>query len=448
MKIQDKLPMIAICIGFFLVMMDVTIVNVALPQLTQNLHSSVSQLQWVVDGYTLTFACFLLSAGYLADLFGAKKIYIWGIAGFILTSLGCGVSPNVETLIVFRLLQGFSASLLIPTSLALIHNSYSEDKARATAIATWACAGGIAASCGPVLGGILVNYYSWRSVFLVNLPIGVIAIYLTYKYTLDTIQKIQQFHFDILGQILIIVSIAALAFGLIEAPNIGWTSIWIICAFMLFSLTFVLFLIIETRHPHPMMDISLFKNANFSASATLGFLLSFGFYGFLFVMPLYLHTIKHFTTLEIGFALFPLMILMILGNIISGRMCGSRGAKFPILCGFILSLLGFITLFIMVHNNLPYSIMIFPLLLIGLAVALTMPALTVVIIGSTPKDKVGFASATFNTSRQLGSLLGVAIIGTVINMVPDLNLGMNIALMVIVVNCSASVAVTVFFIKK
>jgi len=142
------------------------------------------------------------------------------------------------------------------------------------------------------------------------------------------------------------------------------------------------------------------------------------------------------------------MILMILGNIISGKLCGSKGAKLPILCGFILSTIGFLTLFILVHNKLPYSIMVFPLLLIGLAVALAMPALTVVIIGEAPKDKAGFASATFNTSRQLGSLLGVAIIGTVINMAADLDLGMNRTLIIITVNCIASIIVTVFFIKK
>jgi len=448
MNLQNKLPLIAVSIGFFIVIMDVTIVNVALPQLAHNLNSSISQLQWVVDGYTLTFVCFLLTAGYMADLFGSKKIYLWGIAGFILTYLGCGIAINVAMLIVFRLLQGITAALLIPSSLALINHSYTTEEDKASAIAIWASSGAIAAACGPVLGGILVNYYSWRSVFLVNIPIGIIAIYLSCKYILDTVHKLQKINFDIPGQLLIIISLAALCFGLIEAPNLGWGSTTIITAFILFIITLLLFLIVETRHICPVVDISLFKNAHFSASAVLGILLNFSFYGFMFIMPLYLHTIKHFTTLQIGFALCPLMLLMLLANIISGKMCNRLGAKTPIVWGFILAAVGFFMLSILISYNLSYSTMIFPLLILGFSAALAMPALTVVIIGAAPKSKVGFASATFNASRQLGSLLGVAIFGTIINMVPDLNLGMTIALTIITINCIASISLAMFFIKK
>ncbi|MCE3268254.1 MAG: transporter [Burkholderiales bacterium] len=447
MKPQSKLPMIAISIGFFLVIMDVTMVIVALPQLPQSLHSSVSQLQWVVDGYTLTFACFLLTAGYLGDLFGAKKMYLYGLAGFIITSLGCGLAPNAATLISFRLLQGFFASLLIPTSLTLINNVYKEDKARASAIAFWASSGAIAAACGPVLGGILVNYYSWRSVFLVNLPVGIIAIYLSSRYTMDIVHKIQKVNFDIFGQLLIIISIAALSYSLIEAPNLGWTSSYIIWSFTLFILTFIIFLFVEARQAYPMVDISLFKNPHFSASAVLGIFLSFGFYGFLFIMPLYLHTIKHFTPLQIGFALFPFTVLMLLGNILSGKMYGKYGARFPILWGFAMSILGFLLLFVLVHNDLPYTIMIFPLLVMGMACALIMPALTAVILNAAPKSKAGFASAMFNTSRQLGSLLGVAVLGTIINMAPNLILGMDISLLIAAAGYVVSVLLTLIFIK-
>jgi DHA2 family methylenomycin A resistance protein-like MFS transporter len=449
MNNQSKLPLIAVSIGFFLVIMDVTIVNVALPQLAHNLNSNLSQLQWVVDGYTLTFACFLLTAGYMADLFGAKKIYLLGVAGFIITSFGCGLAINAMLLIIFRLLQGLTAALLIPASLSLINHSYPTEEDRASAIAIWASAGAIAAACGPVLGGILVNYYSWRSVFLVNIPIGIIGVYLSHKYTQDTVlHKEQKVRFDIPGQLLIMISIAALSFGLIEAPNLGWGSIVTISTFIIFFITLILFIIVEAKHTHPVVDISLFKNIHFSISAILGILLNFAFYGFMFIMPLYLHTVKHFTSLQIGFALCPLMLLMLLANLVSGKMCNRLGTKPPVVYGFLIASGGFLSLSILIFNNLSYTIMVLPLLALGFSAALAMPALTVTIIGATPKNKIGFASAIFNASRQLGSLLGVAIFGTIVNMVPNLILGMDLTLIIATISCIFSAGLAILFIKN
>lgn len=199
--LNKNLPLIALCLGFFMVIMDVTIVNVALPAISKDLRGNISWLQWVVDGYTLTFACLLLSSGSFADRFGAKSAYLAGLVLFTLTSLGCGLSPNFLCLVSMRLLQGVGAALLVPTSLALVNSSYENKQDRAFAMGIWSAIGGIAGAAGPMLGGFLVYYFGWRSVFFVNIPIGLLVFFLTKKYVCDPKPK-NEGHFDIPGQLL------------------------------------------------------------------------------------------------------------------------------------------------------------------------------------------------------------------------------------------------------
>src|SRR3990167_8955345 len=220
---SKHLPLIALCLGFFMVIMDVTIVNIALPSMSKNLHGNISWLQWVVDGYTLTFACLLLSAGNLADRVGAKSTYLLGLILFTIASLACGLLSNFLMLIAMRLLQGIGAALLVPTSLALINASYENKKERAYAMGIWSAIGGIAGAAGPVLGGFLVFYFGWRSVFFVNAPIGLIVFFMTKKFVVNPSPS-GKGHFDVLGQLLGVISIAALAFSLIEAGRMGFSS--------------------------------------------------------------------------------------------------------------------------------------------------------------------------------------------------------------------------------
>ena len=219
-KQNSLIPLIALCVGFFMVILDVTIINVALPSMAKNLDGGISWLQWVVDGYTLTFACLLLSAGSLGDRWGAKSSYLFGLMIFILMSAACGMANNFLWLTLFRLLQGVSAALLVPTSIALINAAYKDKTARARAIGVWASIGGIAAASGPVLGALLTAGFGWRSVFFVNVPVGILGLLLTVYYVKDTIRGHQE-KFDFLGQIIGILSIASLAFSLIEAGRVG-----------------------------------------------------------------------------------------------------------------------------------------------------------------------------------------------------------------------------------
>lgn len=422
------MSLLALCLGFFMVIIDATIVNVSLPVMQTSLGGSVSWLQWVVDGYTLTFACLLLSAGNLADRIGAKKGFQSGLLLFVLTSIGCALANAFWSLTAFRLLQGMAAAFLVPTSLALINSSYPDIKSRAKAIGVWAGIGGIAAASGPILGGILTAGFGWRAVFWVNVPVGLLAIFLSVKYiTNPDRNQNSQTKFDFVGQITAIISIAALAFSLIETGNLGWLSPTVLIGFFVFLLMFIAFLWIEYHSSFPMFPLSLFQSRKFSIAILIGMIINFGLYGELFVLPLYFHHVKGFSILQIGFAILPLTGLVALASYLSGKIISVSGSKLPMIIGLLIGALGFSTLLV-IGNNTPYSWLILPLAAIGFGTAFTMPAATITAIHAASEDRAGIASGTFNASRQLGSLLGVALFGTIVATSTHFITGMHVTL--------------------
>lgn len=424
--LQKSLPLIALCLGFFMVIMDVTIVNVALPDMSKNLQGNISWLQWVVDGYTLTFACLLLSSGSFADRVGAKSTYLAGLVLFTLTSFGCGVSPNFLILIVMRLLQGMGAALLVPTSLSLVNASYEHKKDRAFALGMWSAIGGIAASAGPMLGGFLVSYFGWRSVFFVNIPIGLLVFFLTQK-TVSNPKPDQTGHFDIAGQLLGIISIAALSFALIESGRFGFSSFIVITAFMIFAVTFIAFLYVEHNSTSPMIPLHFFKSSAFSTSIMIGWILSFGGYGLLFVLTLYFQHIRNYSPLVTGFAFFPFLGTNFIGSYLGGKLASISGSRLPMMIGLFVGAIGYFSL-LFFHTETPYFMMILPLIAMGFGVAFVIPGATVTAIHSAPEGRAGIASGALNASRQLGSLMGVAIFGTIITLSKQFIVGMHIAL--------------------
>lgn len=424
------MPLIALCLGFFMVIIDVTIVNIALPNMAKNLGGGVSWLQWVVDGYTLTFACLLLSAGSIADRVGAKSSYLTGLLLFIVTSLACGLATNFLWLTIFRLLQGIAASLLVPTSLALINMSYPDKMTRARAIGVWASVGGIAAASGPVLGAILTAWLGWRGVFFVNIPLGIIGLFLTAKYVMNTTGTHNKGHFDFLGQIAAIISIASLAFSLIEAGRLGWLSEMVISGFCIFLVTFVAFIIIEHRSTSPMFPLNFFKSRTFSVSMAVGMILNIGFYGQLFILPLYFQQVREYSVLITGLAILPQTGLSALASYFGGRVASVSGPKLPMVIGLALGAVGFFGMLIAGEHTPPYLALMLPLALIGFGVTFTMPASTIAIINSVPSERAGIASGAFNTSRQVGSLIGVAVFGTILNTSTNFITGMHIGLVI------------------
>lgn len=427
---RKQIPLFALCLGFFMVIIDVTIVNVALPSMEKDLNVGISALQWIVAGYTLTFACLLLSAGNLGDQFGAKTAFIIGLILFALTSLGCGIVSHLGALTALRLLQGVSAAFIVPTSLALINASYQNKKDRAKAIGVWATLGSIAAATGPLLGAVLTTWFGWRAVFLVNVPIGIVAVLLTIKYVRNPNTSQKQINFDIWGQLAAVISIAVLAFSLIEAGNQGWLSQTVMIGLCIFALIFTVFLVVEYRTVAPMLPLTFFKSTTFSAAIAVGMLLNIGGYGILFILPLYFQQMRGYSVLMTGLAIVPMFAFMSFSSYFAGRWISIAGSKMPIVMGLMIAAIGSFILMITKEHAPSYWALVLPLIAVGVGTAFTMPAATIAAMHSVPEDRAGIASGAFSASRQIGSLLGVATFGSIINASDHFISGMHICLII------------------
>jgi DHA2 family methylenomycin A resistance protein-like MFS transporter len=419
--------LVALCLGFFMVIMDATIVNVALPSISHSLHANVSWLQWIVAGYTLSFACFLITAGHLGDQFGEKKIFLSGVLCFVLFSLLCGLAGSPLSLTIFRVLQGLSAAFIVPASLALLHALYEDPAARARAMGIWGAVGGVAAAMGPILGAALTTCFSWRAVFVVNVPIGLVCCFMTLSAIKKTVLK-DSVPFDWCGQLFIVLFIAALAFGLIESGKFGWSSYYVWISLAVAALSLVLFIIAEALSKHPMIPLSIFNNRSYSVGNIVGLAMNIAFYGELFILPLYFQHMRDYTVMQTGLALIPLVAMVAISSYYSGKVASTRGVKLPMLVGLFAGAIGFVCLWFVVSHQLSYVAFIMPFLLIGFGIAFTMPASTLCVMQSIASDKKGIAAGTYNTGRQVGSLLGVALFGTLIASRIHFILGVSLSL--------------------
>jgi len=413
-KRKQQIALFILCLGFFMVILDATIVNVALPSIAHGLNTNISGLQWIVAGYTLSFASLLLLAGSITDRIGGKQSLLLGLIGFLITSLACGFAPNTQTLITFRILQGAAATFLIPASLSIINIIFAEKKERARAIGVWGGIGGIAAASGPIIGSFLIAMFSWRAIFLVNVPIAFFASLLLYYVIAPTKPALRKTNLDWIGLLFSIIFTFSLALSLIEAGRYGWESTFVISAFVVALISLSIFIYVEKRVKFPTIPLEFFKSKTFSISVITGFIINFGLYGELFLLPLYFSKIKHYTVIQIGFAILPLLIFISIASYLSGKVAGRFGPKRPTLIGLIIGALGFLGLWLTTNTSLGYYWLILPLVGMGFGVAFTMPAATFIAIHSVPEKNTGIASGTFTTARQMGSLIGVAVFGSIV----------------------------------
>ncbi len=421
--------LVAVCIGYFMAVLDSTVVNVALPDMARGLGTGIAGMQWVVDGYALLFASLLLTAGALGDRLGNRGTFVAGLALFTLASLLCGIAPNLGTLIAFRALQGVGAAVQVPASLALLRHAYHDPAERAQAIGIWAAATGLAVAAGPVVGGILTHAWTWRSVFLVNLPVGVLGILLTLRHV-PPVPPHHDGELDIKAQVLGIVALGALTFGLIQGGVWGWSSAPVILALLLAIASGVLFYRGERSAEHPMLPPALFRDPTFSAANAVGAILSFGFYGELFLMSLFFQQVQHRSPLATGLALLPQTAVISLMNFVSGQITARRGARLPMVVGLGIGGSGLVGLaFLDAHA--PLLSAVGPMLAMGVGASLAMPAMTHAAIDHTPKERAGIGSAVLNASRQVGGVIGIALLGSLIggrgHFMPGLHWGMLIA---------------------
>lgn len=411
-----------------MVLLDMTVVSVALPAIRADLGGGISGLQWVVNAYTIVFAGLLLSMGAFADKLGAKRVYSGGLALFLAASALSAVVSTLDALIGLRAILGIGAAALTPASLTLIAHAFPVPAERARALGIWAAVTGGAMAAGPVVGGLLADSFGWRSIFLLNVPLAAISLIMTFLFVRETDIKPQR-SFDFWGQITAIVAIAALSFGLMKGETNGWDSSVIIAAFSLALLGALLFVIVEAKGKSPLLPLRLFRNATVSAGMLAGMAINIGLSGILFVLPLFLQQIRGLSAHIAGLALLPMMIPLAFNPILTGRIVGRIGARIPMAVGFSLGAVGTL-LQVWTDVNTSYAITLVGLLLIGFGVSFTIPSLMTAVISSVPKEQTGAVSGALNSSRQLGATLGVAILGTILSGSKSFIAGMHVSLIV------------------
>src|SRR5205809_7001905 len=335
---QTMMPLLALCLGYFMTILDVTIVNVALVDIKEHLSASVTGLQWIVEGYALVFASFLLTGGALGDRKGRRTVFLAGLALFTLASTLCSLAPTLLVLQIARAFQGLGAALLVPTSLALLPTIFPDAKKRAQAIGIWAAVASIGATSGPLLGGVLVNAFGWRSIFLINLPIGILGFLLTFRSIAPSTPQGGR-SLDLPGQLASILALGMLTFALIEGNSLGSLSPLILAAYTGSVLFFLLLLLREKTTSHPMLPLALFQERTFSATNVVAVCQTFTFMGFLFVMSLFLQQVKHYPPSLTGLALLPSFGCALLATSLSGGFMPRIGAKRVMVIGLLLSAL-------------------------------------------------------------------------------------------------------------
>jgi len=401
------------CMSLLLIAMDVTIVNVALPDIERDLHATVAQLQWVIDAYTLVLASLLMLSGSMSDRFGRRRVFQIGLALFSLGSLLCSIAPNIHGLILFRGIQGIGASMLNPVALSIIANAFTVPKDRARAVGVWGAVAGASLALGPLIGGALTQTIGWRSIFWINLPISVTAIVLTAIFVPES-KAPRARRPDPLGQIFIFGFLSSLTYAVIESPLRGWNSPLILGLLGGAILLFILFLVHEARRREPLLDLRFFRSVPFSTAALLG-LSAFGcFAGFLFLNALYLQQIRHLAAFTTGLCTLPLAVMMMLASPVSGRLVGARGPRPSLLLagfGFTASTL----ILTQLSATTPIALLLFAYTLFGLGLGMVNPAISNSAVSGMPLSQAGVAASVASTSRQVGAALGVAVAGTVVS---------------------------------
>lgn len=405
--------LLATSFAFIIVQLDVTIVNVALPRIGEELGAGVSALQWVVDAYTLGFAVFLLAAGVMGDKYGARRVFLSGFALFAVASLACALAPSAMALNAARAVQGVGAALLVPSSLTILNFAYAHDKKLlAKAIGWWTAAGGVSIAAGPVLGGILLASAGWRSIFWVNIPICIAGFLLTRAVVPATPGKDRGRAFDLPGQVLSVIALAAFIGAVIEVHALGLSNVMVQAGFVLAAVAMAAFLMVERRAAAPMLPLGLFRSKGFCGAVSFGVLVNFAYYGVIFVLSFYLQKVRGYSVMETGLAFLPLTGTFIISNIASGWVSARTGLRTPMVVGGLVGASGYALLgTIGISDSATFLAMLPGLALIPAGMGLAVPAMTTSILGSVERHQAGIASAVLNTARQVGGATGVAVFG-------------------------------------
>jgi len=401
------------CTSLLIVGMDVTIVNVALPAIQKDFHAHLAGLQWILDAYTLVVASFLMLAGSMSDRFGRRRVFQIGLGVFTLGSLLCSRSGTIEQLIGFRALQGLGASMLNPVALSIIANAFPDPRARARAVGIWGAVAGLSLGIGPLIGGALTETIGWRSIFWINVPIGIIAALLAARFVPES-KAARVRAFDPGGQALVLIGLATLTWGVIEGPHAGWGSGLILGLFVTAAAALVTFVLYEPRREHPLLDLRFFHSVPFSSATVLAVSAFSCFAGFLFLNALYLQQVRGYSALHTGLFTLPLAIAMIVCAPWSGRLVGTHGPRPSLLVAGV-GLLAATLILTGLNQQTPVVWLAVAYALFGVGLGMVNPAITNSAVAGMPLSQAGVAAAIASTSRQVGAALGVAVSGTVVS---------------------------------
>ncbi|MFI0241749.1 MFS transporter [Streptomyces sp. NPDC016845] len=400
------------CLGQFMVLLDNTIVGAALPDMQHRLDTQLTGLQWIVDAYVLLVAMLLLSGGVFADRFGRKRVYLTGVAVFTVASLVCSLAPSLGWLITGRVLQGIGAAALSPASLALLAAAHPVPRERVKAIGLWAGLSGIGLAAGPVAGGVLTEAFGWPAIFLVNLPIGLLLLLLGLR-TLEETRNPDAPAIDVPGTVLSVLAVGVLTYGLIEGGARGWTSPLILGSFATAALLLAAFIAVEARHPAPMLPPRLFRERLFTVSNTAMVVVGFALMGSSFFFSQFFVYVQGSSILRAGLQTLPMSLAMVVASPYAGRLAARYGFRSVVTTGLALAGLGLLALGT-VHADTGYGNVWWRLAVVGTGFALTMSPLTGAAIQAVSAQEGGLASGISSTTRQIGAVLGVALLGAVV----------------------------------
>jgi EmrB/QacA subfamily drug resistance transporter len=388
---------------------DATILNVALPTIATALHATSAQLVWINSAYIIMFGSTILLSGNLADKYGRKGVLMLGMTVFILGSIWAGLATSPYELIAARLVQGIGGGLLTPATLSLITNIFLDPAERARAIGMWAGVSGVGVAAGPILGGLLLTFSYWGSVFFINVPIVIVGLFVVSRYV-PTSKTPNAPPVDVPGALLSLLGLFAFFFYLIEAPERGWGDPVALGLLVVGVVLLAGFVVRELNTPHPMLDVRLFKKPAFTSANVAVAIAFFALFGLLYELTLYLQTVRGFPPLKAGVALVPFAIMLLLGAPAAPRFVAQVGLRLVVVIGLLLTGLGMLTFFF-VSLTTGYVLILIGLILVGLGVAITLSPTSNAVMGSVPIEQAGMGSASNNAIRQIGSSLGIAIIG-------------------------------------
>ncbi|WP_340384589.1 MFS transporter [Streptomyces sp. SS7] len=421
-------PLLAVCAGYFMVILDVTVINVAVPVIGRELSASLTGIQWTTDGYTLVFAGFLLTGGALGDRLGNRLVFCLGVGVFTAASAACALAPNAPFLVVARLVEGLGAALIVPGSLALLQQAYPAPAARARAFGLWGSMAGIAASAGPLLGGLLVSTVGWRWVFLVNLPVGAACLALTLRHVARSPRHPARV-MDWPAQCAVVAAVALLTAALNEAGRRGWSDPVVLAGIGLAALAAVAFGVRERLARTPVLPLDLLRSRAISGGAAIGLLFNFAFYGMVFTASLGFQQQRGYSALATGLALFPAVAMTTFASILSGRLTRRTGDRPLVVAGMLTAAVG-LAGWAAAGEDPAYALLVAPMMAAGFGTSFALTGTTTTVMSAAPPGYSGTASALFNTTRQLGSATAVALGGSLLATATDPATGLRVSMAV------------------